>query len=199
MPYQFVVPANGNRDGDLPDGLFYKFAVQPSLQKYFASPIGRSSFIDSAVHPTEGRIAIVTDAGLDAMDAAATRDERRRCGRQSRVVLTPRRWRQVGGSDSAGDGGKKARSPGRARRKPLKPLRAGMPGDSGELAVNTRVHLPLPCAHEAAGALGTRHSPRPLKGGRKLKSKTRAKQAARSRSHVPRSSCPASSGASSTP
>jgi hypothetical protein len=34
---------------------------------------------------------------------------------------------------SAGDGGKRARSPGRARRKPLKPLRAGMPGDSGVL------------------------------------------------------------------
>ncbi len=84
------------------------------------------------------------------------------CGRRSRVVLMPRRWHQVGGGNSVNDGGKKARSPGRARRKPLKPLRAGMPGDSGELAVNTRVHLPLPCAHEAAGASGTRHSPRPL-------------------------------------
>src|SRR4029079_19762110 len=29
------------------------------------------------------------------------------------------------------DGDKKARSPGRARRKPLKPLRAGMSGESG--------------------------------------------------------------------
>src|SRR5438477_3995506 len=39
----------------------------------------------------------------------------------------------------AGDGGKQARSPGRARRKPLKPLRAGMPG----VAVYsfTRVHF----------------------------------------------------------
>src|ERR1700738_2772263 len=45
------------------------------------------------------------------------------CGRRSRVVLTPRRWRQVRGGDSADDGGKQARSPGRARRKPLKPLR----------------------------------------------------------------------------
>jgi hypothetical protein len=45
------------------------------------------------------------------------------CGRRSRVVLTPRRWRQVGGGDSTGDGDNKARSPGRARRKPLKPLR----------------------------------------------------------------------------
>jgi hypothetical protein len=39
---------------------------------------------------------------------------------------------------SAGDGGKPARSPGRARRKPLKPLRAGTSGDSGVLVV-TRV------------------------------------------------------------
>jgi hypothetical protein len=37
-----------------------------------------------------------------------------------------------------GNGGKRARSPRRARHKPLKPLRAGMPGDSGVLVV-TRV------------------------------------------------------------
>src|SRR3984893_3938091 len=33
------------------------------------------------------------------------------CGRRSRVVLTPRRRRQVGGQDTADDGDKKARSP----------------------------------------------------------------------------------------
>src|SRR2546422_4002112 len=53
----------------------------------------------------------------------------------------------------------------RARRKPLKPLRAGMPGDSGVLVV-TRVRSITTSAHEAAGALGIRHSPRPLLGGR---------------------------------
>jgi hypothetical protein len=38
------------------------------------------------------------------------------------IVLTPRRWCQVGGSNSAGDGGQKARAPGSARiiRKPLR-------------------------------------------------------------------------------
>jgi hypothetical protein len=45
------------------------------------------------------------------------------CGRRSRMVLTPRRWCQVGESNFADDGGKKARSPGRVRRKPLKPSR----------------------------------------------------------------------------
>src|SRR5258706_4220243 len=70
------------------------------------------------------------------------------------------------GSDktiSADDGGKRARSPGRARNKPLNPLRAGMPGDPGGPVVATLVcnqHF----AHEAAGAAGTRHSPRPQWG-----------------------------------
>ena len=66
------------------------------------------------------------------------------CGRRSRVVLTPRRWRQVGERDfTRGDGDKKARSPGRARNKPLKPSRAGMPGDPGATVVtNACVLLP---------------------------------------------------------
>src|SRR6266705_3408555 len=62
---------------------------------------------------------------------------------------------------SADDGGKQARSPGRARRKPLKPLRAGTSGDSGVLVV-TRVRSITTSAHETAGATGIRHSPRPL-------------------------------------
>jgi hypothetical protein len=73
--------------------------------------------------PLEGRLAIVTDAGRDAVDAACQQTNAIARGRQSRVVLTPQRWRQVGESNFTGDGGKKARSPGRARRKPLKPLR----------------------------------------------------------------------------
>jgi hypothetical protein len=42
-----------------------------------------------------------------------------------------------------------------------KPLR-GDAGCCGDLAVNTRVHTTHYLAHEAAGAPGTRHSPRPL-------------------------------------
>src|SRR6202043_4184163 len=56
-------------------------------------------------------------------------------GRRSRVVLTPRRRRQVGERDFTGDGDKKARSPGRARNKLLKPSRAGMPVDPGATVV----------------------------------------------------------------
>ena len=139
--------------------------VQSPLAKIFPFPFDPNHFyIPPRPIPQRGVSRSSRTRGGTRWTQAALLTRAWFCGRQSRVVLTPRRWCQVGGSDSAGDGGKKARSPGRARRKPLKPLRAGMPGDSGELAVNTRVHLPLPCAHEAAGAPGARHSLRPLNG-----------------------------------
>ena len=58
--------------GDLPVGQFVDRGVQPHLQKYFASPVGQIISTNSR-HPTpqEGRIMIVTDAGWDAVDAAA--------------------------------------------------------------------------------------------------------------------------------
>jgi len=61
----------------------------------------------------------------DAVDAIVSRGERHQSGRRSRVVLMPRRRHQVGddASHRAGDGDKKARSPGRSRSSPLKPLR----------------------------------------------------------------------------
>src|SRR5450432_1793305 len=164
--------------------------VQPCLQKYFASPVGQI-ISTSSRHPTppEGRWpSSRTRGGMRwtrqrlARDGIAGQVERlvsghrhadeRCCSvRQNRVVLTPRRWRQVLRSCvgptglrqnlSADDGGKRARSPGRARHKLLKPLRAGTSGDSGVLVV-TRVRSITTIAHEAAGALGIRRSPRPL-------------------------------------
>jgi hypothetical protein len=104
-----------SRSGDLPVG---QKPVQPSLQKYSDFPNTQISAIFPPSRPTEGRFAVVTNAGWDAVDAASAIDEQRLRGRRSRVVLTPRRWCQVGGRNSADDGGKKARSPGRARNKP---------------------------------------------------------------------------------
>jgi hypothetical protein len=50
-----------------------QISVQPRSEKYFASRFGRNSFIDSnRATPQQGRIAIVTDAGWDAVDAAAS-------------------------------------------------------------------------------------------------------------------------------
>ncbi len=64
------------------------------------------------------------------------------CGRRSRVVLTPRRWRQVL-EKQASWGRRWQTSPvtGESSKQPLKPSRAGMPGDSGATVVtNARAY-----------------------------------------------------------
>ena len=66
---------------------------------------------------------------------------------------------------SAGDGGKQARSPGRARRKPLKPLRAGTPGDSGVLVVTRVLSTNTKCTR-GRGCNGHPAFPTPSLGGR---------------------------------
>src|SRR5277367_6346192 len=63
-------------------------------------------------------------------------------------------------SHRAGDGDNKARSPGRARRKPLKPFAQGMPGRSGEPVVTMLVCF-IYFAREAAGALAHPAFPAP--------------------------------------
>jgi hypothetical protein len=79
-----------------------------------------------------------------------------------------------------------SRSPGRARRKPLKPLRAGAPGDPAVPVVTTRVLSTF--AHEAADAAGIRRSPRPLFEATGS-GKPRAHRAERSRSCILASGC----------
>ena len=46
--------------------------VQSCLQKYFHSRLTQITSISPPFRPTEGRIAIVTDAGRNAVDAAAS-------------------------------------------------------------------------------------------------------------------------------
>src|SRR5258705_5626918 len=86
-------------------------------------------------------------------------------------------------STFADDGGKRARSPGRARRKPLKPLRGECRAISGVTVVTNA------CAfyttHAAAGRTGRPAFPAPSDfRGWDVSGKTRAKRAARSRSFV---------------
>src|SRR5712664_1508007 len=151
-------------DIDLPDGLSDDFPVQPSLQKYSASRAPpNQNYIHRRPGPQRGVSRTSQTLGRDAVDAAARLTSDAASGRRSRVVLTPRRWCQVGGGNSADDGGKKARSPGRARRKPLKPLRGECRAFSGVTVVtNARVYY---TPRAAAGASGARHSLRPLIGG----------------------------------
>jgi hypothetical protein len=93
------------------------------LQKYFCFSESQIKLYDSPSRPTEGRLAIVTDAGRDAVDAAVLAiDEQHQGGRRSRVVLTPRRWCQVGGGNSACDGVNKPIT-GESTKEAVKPLR----------------------------------------------------------------------------
>ena len=85
------------------------------------------------------------------------------CGRRSRVVLTPRRWRQIGGSNSTNDGDNKARSPRRARRKPLKPLRREGRSRSGEPVV-TNLRVFYSCT-QGCGRIGRPVFPAPSSPG----------------------------------
>jgi hypothetical protein len=140
-----------------------RFPVQPPSQKYSHSLLTQITSISPAI-PARYRGAF-RDRHERKVGMRWTRavllTRAPPCGRRSRVVLTPRRWRQVGddASHHADDGGKQARSPGRARRNPLKPLRAGMPGDPGATVVtNARAYY---STRAAAGATGTRHSPLP--------------------------------------
>ena len=83
----------------LPDGqitsCFPKWPVQPLLQKYFCFGPRQISSLIRAVPPQQRGVAHVTNAGRDAVDAGSALDEMCCSGRRSRVVLTPRCWRQV--------------------------------------------------------------------------------------------------------
>jgi hypothetical protein len=60
---------------DLPVRQFAEQRVQPPRQKYSASRLPQIKTISIASRPTEGRHAIVTAAGRDAVDADGAKDE----------------------------------------------------------------------------------------------------------------------------
>jgi hypothetical protein len=114
--------------------------------------------------PLEGRFAIVTDVGLGMRwTQAALLTRALTCGRRSRVVLTPRRRRQVCEKTRRR---RRQESPisGESTKETVKTIACGNAGCSGATVVTTLVCYQH-TAHEAAGAPGTRHSPRPRFSG----------------------------------
>jgi glutathione S-transferase len=82
------------------------------------SRVGQITFTTSRRPASIKGVRVVTIVGCGTRWTLERHaDERRFGGRQSRVVLAPRRWRQVHGGISASDSGKRARSRGRARNK----------------------------------------------------------------------------------
>ena len=100
-----------------------------------------------------------------------------RGGRQNRVVLAPRRWRQVCGKTSQAT---VANKPGHRGERGIsrKPLRRE--SRIAPLNLYARVRFLCQLAHETAGAARTRLSLRPPTGGQRPFSKPRALHAARS-------------------
>jgi hypothetical protein len=113
-----------DRSTELPDGQISENRVQPPLKKYSDFPKTQITLYPPPSRPTEGRLMIVTAAGRDAVDADGAIDERRlmrtakSCGPDTPTLVSSLRK-----ATFAGDGGKQARSPGRARSSLLKPLR----------------------------------------------------------------------------
>ena len=114
-------------------------------------------------HHAEGRFAIVTDVGSGMRWTRYVTRRRTYRVRRSRMVLAPRRWRQVGddASHHADDGGKRARSPGRLRIS-RRTIAQGMPAAPAEPVVLPRAF----CCTRTMGAARTRHSLRPLTSSR---------------------------------
>jgi hypothetical protein len=83
---------------DLPDRLFGERPVQSQLQKYSCSRVTQINSISPAVPSRERGVSRSsrTRRGM-RWTRAALLTRALTCGRRSRVVLTPRRWRQVGG------------------------------------------------------------------------------------------------------
>src|SRR5438445_13759050 len=119
------------------------------------------------------------------MDARAATDV---CGssvRRSRVVLTPRCWRQAGGRYPAGDGGKRAVHRGE-RAISRKAIAQGRP-ECSRCPVCSCAFLFAQIARETAGAASTRSSLRPLfRRGQEVAGKPRTQCAARSRHYIHR-------------
>ena len=150
-------------EGDLLNRIKLIWVVQSPLQKFFAFRLTQISCISLAIPAhTKGRFAIVTNVGLGMrwtrealLTSALILRTVKSCGPDAPTLASSREI-------FAGEGGNKARSPGRARSKPLTPSRAGMPGDPGATVVtNARAYY---SSRAAAGASGTRHSPLPSWG-----------------------------------
>src|SRR5579863_2200345 len=127
-----MAPAYRLRSCELPDGQIS--CVDLQLSHRLSSPCAKNISVfqkrKSDVYPApsrtpqEGRCASSRTLGAGCGGRGSTRDEcvcprtAKSCGPDIPTLMSSSQ-----GDDLAGDGGKKARSPGRARYKPLKPLR----------------------------------------------------------------------------
>jgi hypothetical protein len=176
----------------LPNDRKVIWAVQSRREKFPASVATQiTSVCLTSRALQEGRFAIVTDVGqgMRWTRAASSRvlraDERRSCGRRSRVVLTPRRWRQVLEKQASwGRWWQTSPVTRESAKETVKPPRR-------EGRVFRRTCSRPPCAfyllHTGLRVLRAPGLPRALVRVAKIFCKTRAHRAARTRRHIPSS------------
>ncbi|MEA3151121.1 MAG: hypothetical protein QOD56_2060 [Gammaproteobacteria bacterium] len=124
---------------------------------FFLTPRPNHLHIRRRPAPLRGALRNVTNVGRDAVDAGGALDGRcllrtaKSCGPDAPTLASSRR-----DVIFAGEGGKKARSPGRARNKPLKPLR----GECRVIPVPPAVTNARATHHttRGCGRIGARHS-----------------------------------------
>jgi hypothetical protein len=137
----------------------------PSLKIFPFPSEANHLFICRRLVPLEGRLAIVTDAGRDAVDATCQKTNGIACGRRSRVVLTPRRWRQVLEKQaSRGRWWQTSPVTRESTEETVKTIAQGNAGCPGEPVVTTVCFLPL---HTDCGCSGRPAFPAPSLEGRK--------------------------------
>jgi hypothetical protein len=134
-------------------------SVQPSWEKYSAFPVGQiiSTSSSRPASSQKGRLAIVTKRGAGCGGRLRCSRTKGACGgRRSRVVLTPRRWRQVGDNACALRLRRWQTSPvtGESAKETVKTIARGMPGGSGVTVVTTLV-----CFFISHARLRARHAP----------------------------------------
>ena len=163
--------------------LIFRNGVKPKNQKYSASLVAQITGMTPPVSPDErgGSRSSRTRGGMRWTRSLAN-DERRRRGRRSRVVLAPRRWRQVRGKQNFSRA-MVARKPGHQGERGVSrnPSRRESRTASAEPVCSCAFFVSLCTRDRGCSAHPAFPAPSRCFRGREFYSKARAKCAARSR------------------
>ena len=141
--------------------LIFGSRVKPRNQKYFAFVVRQITGLNPSVSPDKRGVAHVTKRAVGCDGRGCADDERHGCVRRSRVVLAPRRWRQV--RENKFSLMTVTRKPDHRGELDIsrKTVAQGKP-DASAGPVCSCAFCFVQSAHETAGAARTRLSLRPL-------------------------------------
>ena len=123
-----------------PTGQISKSVSSPSYKNILPSlPTQITSIVAPSCPPRGGVSRSSRTLGWDAVAAACQKTNDVACGRRSRVVLTPRRWRQVGGSHFCRRWWQTSPVTRESPEETVKTIAQGNAGCPGEPVVTTRV------------------------------------------------------------